>query len=125
MKKALIAFLLILTTAITGKAQEQKYYIYNIFELSQSSKNIKVRIDDGNKIEELKDANGKTIRFKTVAGTLMYLISLGWDFYTSQDKISGGMFNGIGATDTTTRWIMRKPATREEFDKAVKDAIKN
>lgn len=124
MGKALTMLLLAFSLNIAGQTQGRKHYIYNIFELSRNSKNIKVRVDNGQTIEEIKNADGKTIKFKTATGVLMYLTSLGWDFYTSQDNIKGEVYSGSGGTSTTTRWIMRKPATKEEVDEALKNIIK-
>ena len=124
MGKALTMLLLAFSLNIAGQTQGRKHYIYNIFELSRNSKNIKERVDNGQTIEEIKNADGKTIKFKTAAGVLMYLTSLGWDFYTSQDNIKGVVYSGSGGTSTTTRWIMRKPATKEEVDEALKNIIK-
>lgn len=108
---------------VSAQEPNTKHYIYNIFEL-RGGKTQTVYIDNGLTVEELQDAEGKRIKFKTVAGTLMYLLSQGWELYMPQDKISGASYNGIGATETTVRWIMRKPVSKEELDGILKDVIK-
>jgi hypothetical protein len=127
MKKALL-FLAIMCLPLFTSAQttEKQYYIYNIITFSGSLKNegFKVDIDDGKKIEKLKDGNGKTLKFNTPAAALMYLYSIGWELYVNGATTSGSSSNGTGASSTTTYWIMRKTCTKEEFDKAVEEGIR-
>ena len=63
-------------------------------------------------------------RFSTPAGALMYFISEGWEMYLNGATSQGAVAAGYGASSTSSYWILRKPCTKEEFDKAVKDAIK-
>ena len=63
------------------------------------------------------------MKFNTPAAALMYLYSLGWELYVNGATSEGSMAAGIGASETTTYWIMRKPCTKEEFDKAVEEGI--
>ena len=109
-----------------AQTKEQQYYIYNIITFSGSLKNegFKVDIDDGKKIEKLKDKNGEKMEFKTPAAALMYLYSKGWELYVNGATSEGEMAAGYGASKTTSYWIMRKPCTKEEFYKAVEEGIK-
>ena len=109
-----------------AQTKEQQYYIYNIITFSGSLKNegFKVDIDDGKKIEKLKDKNGEKMKFKTPAAALMYLYSIGWELYVNGATSEGEMAAGYGASETTSYWIMRKPCTKEEFFKAVEEGIK-
>ena len=123
MKNLLISILFILITLPSLAQQEQvQYYKYNIFSFKDiNTETTVMNVDNGNTIEKLKDENGKKIRFKTPAAALTYLISIGWDFYTKGES-SGSTFQGTG-TGSTIYWIMRKPCTKEEFEKAVQDGI--
>lgn len=106
---------------------EKQHYIYNIVTFSGSTKKegIKVDIDDGKNIEKLKDSNGKQIKFNTQAAALMYFISNGWELYDNGATSEGSMYHGTGRSETISFWIIRKPCTKEEFDKAVEEGIKH
>jgi hypothetical protein len=127
MKKSLLLLAMVfLPMFASAQTTEKQYYIYNIVTFSGSLKNegFKVDLDDGKTIEKLKDSNGKTIKFNTPAAALMYLYSLGWELYVNGATSSGSSFQGTGSSNTTSYWIMRKPCTKEEFDKAVEDDIR-
>jgi hypothetical protein len=127
MKKALLLLAMVcLPLFVSAQTTEEHYYIYNIITFSGSLKNegFKVDLDDGKTIEKLKDSKGKTIKFNTPAAALMYLYSLGWELYVNGATSEGAMYGGIGASETTSYWIMRKPCIKEEFEKAVKDGIR-
>ena len=127
MKKALLLLAMVcLPLFVSAQTTEKQYYIYNIITFSGSLKNegFKVDLDDGKTIEKLKDSKGKTIKFNTPAAALMYLYSLGWELYVNGATSEGAMYGGIGASETTSYWIMRKPCTKEEFEKAVEDGIR-
>ena len=127
MKKTLLLWAMIcLPLFAFAQTKEQQYYIYNIITFSGSLKNegFKVDIDDGKKIEKLKDKNGEKMEFKTPAAALMYLYSIGWELYVNGATSEGEMAAGYGASKTTSYWIMRKPCTKEEFYKAVEEGIK-
>lgn len=64
------------------------------------------------------------MKFNTPAAALMYLNSLGWELYVNGSISEGITINGSGGSSTTSYWIMRKPCTKEEFDKAVEDGIR-
>lgn len=130
MKKALLLLAIVcLPLFASAQTTEKQYFIYNIitFTGSMKTEGLRVNLDDGKTIKKLKDSNGKTIEFNTPAAALMYIFSLGWELYVNGATISGsGMsFNGTGSTSssTTNYWIIRKPCTKEEFDKAVEDGI--
>lgn len=127
MKKALLLWaMMCLPLFAFAQTKEQQYYIYNIITFSGSLKNegFKVDIDDGKKIEKLKDKNGEKMKFKTPAAALMYLYSIGWELYVNGATSEGEMAAGFGSSETTSYWIMRKPCTKEEFFKAVEEGIK-
>ncbi len=129
MKKLLL--ILLLCFPMVSLAQSSDYYIYNIVSIEGriTKEGLKVKVDDGKIVEKLKDANGKDMKFNTPAAVLMFFISQGWTLYVSGATSQGGSysFNGTGGghNTTTSYWILRKPCTQEEFDKAVKDGIRN
>ena len=127
MKKALLLLAMVcLPLFVSAQTTEKQYYIYNIVTFSGSLKNegFKVDLDDGKTIEKLKDSNGDKIKFNTPAAALMYLYSLGWELYVNGATSEGAMYGGIGASETTSYWVIRKPCTKEEFEKAVEDGIR-
>lgn len=127
MKKALLLLVLVcLPLLASAQTTEKQYYIYNIVTFSGSLKNegFKVDLDDGKTIEKLKDSKGNKMKFNTPAAALMYLYSLGWELYVNGATTEGAMYGGIGASSTTSYWVMRKPCTKEEFEKAVEDGIR-
>ena len=127
MKKALLLLVLVcLPLLASAQTTEKQYYIYNIVTFSGSLKNegFKVDLDDGKTIEKLKDSKGNKMKFNTPAAALMYLYSLGWELYVNGATTEGAMYGGIGASETTSYWVIRKPCTKEEFEKAVEDGIR-
>lgn len=127
MKKALLLLVLVcLPLLASAQTTEKQYYIYNIVTFSGSLKNegFKVDLDDGKTIEKLKDSKGNKMKFNTPAAALMYLCSLGWELYVNGATSEGAVAGGYGASSTTSYWIMRKPCTKEEFEKAVEDGIR-
>jgi hypothetical protein len=125
MKKILILALLALPLVVLSQTKEKQYFIYNIVTLSGSIDNegLKVDLDNGKEIKKLRDNNGKKITFNTPAAALMYFISEGWELYVNGATSQGGSYNGTGGTSTTIYWIIRKPCTKEEFDRTVKECI--
>ena len=127
MKKILL-LLAIMCFPLFASAQttEKQYYIYNIVTFSGSLKNegFKVDLDDGKTIEKLKDEKGNKMKFNTPAAALMYLYSLGWELYVNGATSESAMAAGYGGSETTSYWIMRKPCTKEEFEKAVEDGMR-
>jgi len=126
MKKILL-FIMVLALPLLVNAQEKKhYYIYNIvnFEGNLKNEGLKVTVDNGKTIEKLRDENGKRIVFTTPAGALMYFIAQGWELYSHGSTTQGEVINGFGESGSSNYWILRKPCTKEEFDKTVKEAIK-
>ena len=99
--------------------EEEMCYMYNIvtFEGSLNNEGFSVDLDNGKKIKALKNKNGKKMKFTTPAAALMYLVSEGWEL------VANGATNNSNII-TTTYWIMRKPCTKAEFDKAVEEGIK-
>jgi len=127
MKKVLLLLALVcLPLFASAQTTEKQYYIYNIVTFSGSLKNegFKVDLDDGKTIEKLKDSKGNKMKFNTPAAALMYLYSLGWELYVNGATTEGAMYGGIGASETTSYWVIRKPCTKEEFEKAVEDGIR-
>ena len=127
MKKALLLLAMVcLPLFASAQTTEKQYYIYNIVTFSGSLKNegFKVDLDDGKTIEKLKDSKGNKMKFNTPAAALMYMYSLGWELYVNGATTEGAMYGGIGASETTSYWVIRKPCTKEEFEKAVEDGIR-
>ena len=127
MKKALLLLAMVcLPLFASAQTTEKQYYIYNIVTFSGSLKNegFKVDLDDGKTIEKLKDSKGNKMKFNTPAAALMYLYSLGWELYVNGATTEGAMYGGIGASETTSYWIIRKPCTKEELKKTVEDGIR-
>jgi hypothetical protein len=125
MKK--LVLILLLFISLVGKAQtEQKYYIYNIvsFVGDFTKENFKVYYDDGKEVKRLRNDKDDKMRFSTPAGALMYFISQGWEMYLNGATSDGYSINGTGGSSTSSYWILRKPCTKEEFEEAVKEAVK-
>ena len=126
MKKVLLLLLLFVSLFANAQKVEEKYYIYNIvsFEGDFTKENFKVFYDDGIEVKRLRNDNDNKVRFTTPAGALMYFISKGWEMYLNGATSKGSSFQGTGASSTSSYWILRKPCTKEEFEKAVNDAVK-
>ena len=101
--------------------------MYNIVTFSGSLRNVgfTVHLDNGKTIERLKDKDGRKLTFNTPAAALMYLISEGWELHTNGATSAGQSVNGTGSSETTSFWIIRKPCTKEEFDTAVEEGIRD
>ena len=117
--------LFVLIVPMFASAQTKQYHLYNIvtFEGDFDKEGVKVKVDDGKTVEKLKDANGNRIKFNTPAAALMYFLSKGWDMYLTGGTSSGSSYGGTGSSSTTSYWILRKPCTKDEFDKAVEAGI--
>lgn len=127
MKKALILLAMVcLTLFASAQTTEKQYYIYNIVTFSGSLKNegFRVDLDNGKEIMKLRDKDGNKMKFNTPAAALMYLVSEGWELYVNGATSQGYSYNGTGGSNTTSYWIIRKPCTKEEFDKAVAEGIR-
>ena len=126
MKKLILAFLLFVPLIGHCQTEQEKYYIYNIvsFEGEFTKENFKVYYDDGKEVKRLRNDKDDKVKFTTPAGALMYFISQGWEMYLNGATTTGATANGTGGTTTSSYWILRKPCTKEEFDKAVKEAVK-
>jgi hypothetical protein len=127
MKKALILLAMVcLTLFASAQTTEKQYYIYNIvtFDGSLNNEGFRVDLDNGKEIQKLRDKNGNKMKFNTPAAALMYLVSEGWELYVNGATSQGYSYNGTGGSNTTSYWIIRKPCTKEEFDKAVAEGIR-
>lgn len=109
-----------------AETTEKEYYIYNIvtFYGSLDNEGLRVNIDDGKEIKKLKNEEGKRIKFNTPAAALMYFISEGWELYINGATSDISVSRGKGSSLTTQYWIIRKPCTKECFDKAVEEGIR-
>lgn len=125
MKKLVLMFLMFIPL-MSYSQTEEKYYIYNIvsFEGEFTKENFKVYYDDGKEVKRLRNDKDNKVRFTTPAGALMYFISQGWEMYLNGATTQGSSAAGYGSSDTSSYWILRKPCTKEEFEKAVNDAVK-
>jgi hypothetical protein len=120
MKKLLFLILLLIPLSGFCQSKEKQYYLYNIvsFEGDFTKENFRVYYDNGTEVKKLK-----VIKFKTPAGALMYFLSQGWEMYLNGATSEGASFQGTGASETRSYWILRKPCSKEEFNQAVSDAI--
>lgn len=121
MKK--ILFMLMLCFSMMASAQTNDYYILNIviMEGDITQKGLKVKVDNGKKVEKLKNDEGKDMKFNTPAAALMYFISQGWEICENETTFKYGTFSDD--SKPSLYWIIKKPCTKEEFDKAVEDGI--
>lgn len=126
MKKLVVLLLLMIPIVCNAQTEEGKYYIYNIvsFVGDFTKENFKVFYDDGAEVKRLRNEEGGKVRFSTPAGALMYFISEGWEMYLNGATTQGAMSQGTGVSQTSSYWILRKPCTKEEFEKAVDAARK-
>ena len=123
MKKALILLAMVcLTLFASAQTTEKQYYIYNIvtFDGSLNNEGFRVDLDNGKEILKLRDKNGNKMKFNTPAAALMYLVSEGWELYVN--GATNSTYKGTGYS--STYWIIRKPCSKEEFDKAVEGGIR-
>lgn len=127
MKKYLMLFLLFLPLTVFCQTKEEQYYIYSIvsFEGDFTKEDFKVYFDDGVEVKRLRDEKGTKMRFSTPAGALMYFIAQGWGMYLSGNTSKGASYQGTGSSSTSSYWILRKPCTKEEFEKAVEASTKS
>ncbi len=125
MKKILLLLLLFIPLMGFCQSEEKQYYLYNIvsFEGDFTKAEFKVYYDDGVEVKRLRNEQGNKMRFKTPAGALMYFLSEGWEMYLNGETSKGSSYQGTGSSKTSSYWILRKPCTKEEFEKAVQDAI--
>ena len=126
MKKILFLLAMVsLPMFVSAQTMQKLYYIYNIVTFSGSLKNegFRIDLDNGKEIKKLRDKDGNKMKFNTPAAALMYLISEGWELYVNGATSQGYSIDGTGGSRTTSYWIMRKPCTKEEFDKAVDEGI--
>lgn len=126
MKKILVLFLLFFPLMTFSQTTEGQYYLYNIvsFEGDFTKEDFKVYYDDGKEVKRLRNEKDNKRRFSTPAGALMYFLSQGWEMYLNGATSKGSMAGGTGSSTTSSYWILRKPCTKEEFEQAVKDAVK-
>lgn len=124
--KKLVFIILMFIPLICHCQTEEQYYIYNIvsFDGDFTKEDFKVYYDDGKEVKRLRNDKDTKIVFSTPAGALMYFISQGWEMYLNGATSQGSSFRGTGSSSTSSYLILRKPCTKEEFEKAVKDAVK-
>lgn len=110
-----------------AQTESKQYYLYNIvsFEGDFTKENFKVYYDDGIEVKRMRGDEGKKVRFKTPAAALMYFLSEGWEMYLNGATAKGEMAMGYGESTTSSYWILRKPCSKEEFEKAVAAGIVN
>lgn len=126
MKKLFFILLMLLPVVCNAQTEEGQYYIYNIvsFRGDFTNEDFKVFYDDGIEVKRLRNDKGEKARFSTPAGALMYFISQGWEMYLNGATSEGSSFHGTGSSSTSSYWILRKPCTKEEFEKAIEAAKK-
>ena len=125
MRKLVVLLLLMIPIVCHAQIKDSDYYIYNIvsFNGDFTKEEFKVFYDDGIEVKRLRNDQGGKMRFKTPAGALMFFLSQGWELFLNGATSEGSSFNGTGGSTTSTYWILRKPCSKEEFEKAVQDAI--
>ena len=125
MKKLLFAILLFIPLTVFSQESKEQYYIYNIvsFEGQFTKEDFKVYYDNGLEVKRYRNEKGDKVKFKTPAGALMFFLSQGWEMYLNGATSAGSSFNGSGGSTTSSYWILRKPCTKEEFEKAVEESI--
>lgn len=125
MKKILFAILLFIPLTVFSQESKEQYYIYNIvsFEGQFTKEDFKVYYDNGLEVKRYRNEKGDKVKFKTPAGALMFFLSQGWEMYLNGATSEGSSFNGSGGSTTSSYWILRKPCTKEEFEKAVEESI--
>ena len=126
MKKQLLLFVMMLLPMVAmAQTEEKQYYLYNIVSFESDFKNgeVKIYYDNGNEIKRFRNEQGEKVRFRTPAGALMYFLAQGWEMYLNGAISEGMSFKGTGASSTNSYWILRKPCTKEEFEKAVEESI--
>lgn len=106
-------------SVVEQPAVEQQCYMYNIvtFLGGMNNEGFSVDLDDGKRIKTLKGKDGKKVKFRTPAAALMYFISEGWELYVEGVTVNPN-------DSRTTYWIMRKPCSKAEFDRAVEEGVK-
>ena len=126
MKKLILLLLMFVPLIGYCQTEADKYYIYNIvsFEGEFTKENFKVYYDNGVEVKRLRDDKGDKMKFKTPAGALMYFLSQGWEMFLNGATSEGSSFHGTGSSSTSSYWILRKPCTKEEFEKAVEEGVK-
>ena len=125
MKKIFVILLTLLCLSAHAQMQDSIYYRYIIAEPQGKlfSDKCKLRIDDGIKPTKEKGKKGETITFNSYAAALMYLTSQGWELVSNYSTVSGAVANGYGASSTSTYWILRRPATKEEVQNIVNKSL--
>ena len=123
MRKYLILFFLFV--CCVTKAQQANDTIVYRYIIAQPqgylfSDKCKLKIDDGNVPKRTKD---KTIEFKSFAAALMYLTSQGWEMVATYGVTEGSTINGIGSSDTSTYWVLRRPSTKEEVQDIINKSL--
>lgn len=105
-------------SVVEQPAVEQQCYMYNIvtFLGGMNNEGFDVDLDDGKRIKTLKGKDGKKVKFRTPAAALMYFISEGWELYVEGVTVNPN-------DSRTTYWIMRKPCSKAEFDRAVEEGV--
>ena len=126
MKKLLFAILLFIPLTVFSQESKEQYYIYNIvsFEGQFTKEDFKVYYDNGLEVKRYRNEKGDKVKFKTPAGALMFFLSQGWEMYLNGATSKGFSYQGTGSSQTNSYWILRKPCTKEEFEKAVEEAKK-
>lgn len=125
MKNLLFSILLFIPLTVFSQESKEQYYIYNIvsFEGQFTKEDFKVYYDNGLEVKRYRNEKGDKVKFKTPAGALMFFLSQGWEMYLNGATSEGSSFNGSGGSTTSSYWILRKPCTKEEFEKAVEESI--
>ena len=116
MRKGFLFLIMCISLVSYAQEKEEDFSVYVVLSYSAGIDNedFTINIDDGNAIDYYRDENGKKAHFNTPAAALTYFKSLGWELVTlNTDNIS-----------PLTYWVFKKPVSKEEYDKVVKNALK-
>ena len=123
MKKFLLSILfMFLMVSVYAQQEQQQCYRYSIVRVVWYKKAYVIKMDDGVKDQVMQNESGKDLQFKSPAGALNYLVSIGWEF----DKVET-IPNSISATRdirTKSYWIFRKSCSKEELNEIVRNNMK-
>lgn len=128
MRRCLLLFIACLASVCMLQAQmpqDTTVYKYMVAQPQGKmfSEKCKLKIDDGIKVEIVKDDNGKVINFTSYAAALMYITSQGWKLVSTYSMADGDVYNAFSDSETLTYWVFRKPSTKEEVQAIIDKSV--
>ena len=122
MKNFLLLITMCVSLSCNAQNKEKEYSTYVIISYNESidNKDFTVNIDDGTKIDYLKDDNGKKVQFRTPAAALAYFESLGWELCSiGTSPKDGGTFHAY-----LSYWVFKRKVSKEDYDNVVNNALR-